>query len=149
MGLGIDLKEMLKRIRVNDAKINTLIKQKDDLEEKLYLSLRGRGYKEMLEKVRAIEEEIDQAIDEYVAYKDRAMGLILGLENDLYIKILTKRYFEYKTFETIAEEVYVSVRHTTRLHGYALKELEKRMRSEKQYDYLFDMYIDEHEDLGD
>ena len=54
-----------------------------------------------------------------------------NMEDETYYDILFSRYIEKKTFEKIASDMNYSFRNTTRLHGKALKEFEKK------YGYLY------------
>lgn len=121
-------KEYLKRIRAMDTRLEILIREREDLEKIMSICPENKEGQRAKERIEESEEAIARAIDAYIDYRDRALYMIMGLENDLYVKILFKRYFEYKTFETIAQEVYVSTRHATRLHGYALLELEEKLK---------------------
>lgn len=77
-------------------------------------------------KIEEMEEKIDKLIDEYVDKKNLIICQIDSIENELYYDILFSRYIEKKTFEKIATDLNYSFRNTTRLHGKALKEFEKK-----------------------
>lgn len=124
---SLDVKNYLNQVRINDARVEILIKEKEELELRFEQILDNSRYKDILRQIQHKEDEINQAIDEYINYREEVAKRILKLDNALYMKILAKRYFEYKTFETIASEIYVSVRHTTRLHGYALLAMARSM----------------------
>ena len=77
-------------------------------------------------KILEMEEKIDKLIDEYVDKKNLIISQIDSMENETYYEILFARYIEKKTFEKIADEMGYSFRNTTRLHGKALIEFERK-----------------------
>ena len=77
-------------------------------------------------KVLKIESKIDELIDEYVDKKNLIISQIDSIENEIYYEILFARYIEKKTFEKIATDIGYSFRNTTRLHGKALIDFEKK-----------------------
>ena len=77
-------------------------------------------------KIIEMEQKIDSLIDEYVDKKNLIVSQIDSMENETYYEILFARYIEKKTFERIADEIGYSFRNTTRLHGKALVEFEKK-----------------------
>lgn len=77
-------------------------------------------------KIEEMEEKLDKLIDEYVDKKNLIICQIDSIEDEIYYDILFSRYIEKKTFEKIATDLNYSFRNTTRLHGKALKEFEKK-----------------------
>ena len=77
-------------------------------------------------KIEKMEKELDDLIDTYVDKKNLIVSQIDGIDNETYYHILFARYVEKKTFEKIADEMTYSFRNTTRLHGRALQEFEKK-----------------------
>ena len=77
-------------------------------------------------KIEAMEEKLNEMVDEYVDKKEMIISQIDNMENEAYYDILFSRYIEKKTFEKIASDMNYSFRNTTRLHGKALKEFEKK-----------------------
>jgi hypothetical protein len=77
-------------------------------------------------KIDEMERNLDRIIDEYIDRKNEIIAQIDSMENEIYYNILFARYVEKKTFEKIASEINYSFRNTTRLHGKALLEFEKR-----------------------
>ena len=77
-------------------------------------------------KIEAMEEKLDNLIDEFVDKKNLIISQIDKIENETYYEILFARYIEKKTFEKIADEMNYSFRNTTRLHGRALREFEMK-----------------------
>jgi hypothetical protein len=77
----------------------------------------------ILLKIDAIEREIDGKIDTLLDLRGAIAGSIAAVEDREQRMLLELRYLDGETFEEIAEEMHVSVRHTTRLHGYALEKI--------------------------
>ena len=77
-------------------------------------------------KIEAMEEKLDNLIDEFVDKKNLIISQIDKIENETYYEILFARYIEKKTFEKIADELTYSWRQVIRIHGRALQEFEKK-----------------------
>lgn len=77
-------------------------------------------------KIETMEENIDKLIDEYTDKKSEIISQIGSMEDEVLYDILFSRYIAKKTFEKIAENLHYSFRQTTRLHGKALQEFEKK-----------------------
>ena len=77
-------------------------------------------------KIVDMEKKIDSLIDEYVDKKNLIISQIDSVDNEIFYEILFARYIEKKTFERIATDLNYSFRNTTRIHGKALKEFEKK-----------------------
>lgn len=82
-------------------------------------------------KIDEMERNLDSMIDEYVDKKNEIISQIDSMEDEIHYEILFGRYIEKKTFEKIAADINYSFRNTTRLHGKALQEFEKK------YGYLY------------
>ena len=80
-------------------------------------------------KIIDMESRIDNLIDEYVGKRNLIISQIDSMENEVYYEILFARYIEKKTFEKISADMSYSFRNTTRLHGKALIEFEKKYGS--------------------
>lgn len=78
-----------------------------------------------LETITALEEQINNEIDNYTEQKVKARELISGLSDDRYKAVLTEYYLNTKTWEQVADSMNVSNRHVTRIHGWALKEFSR------------------------
>lgn len=79
-----------------------------------------------ISKLDEMERNIDSLVDELVNKKHLIIEQIENMDNELHYQILFSRYIEKKTFEKIATEIDYSFRQTTRLHGQALIEFEKK-----------------------
>lgn len=76
-------------------------------------------------KIVVLEEEINKEIDDLVNLK-RSITKTLDLVNDPdQFSLLYKRYFEEKSFEQIACEMYMSYRNVCYIHGKALQSVER------------------------
>ena len=66
---------------------------------------------------------IDGYIEKLTAIKEEIFVAIYKVENSTYRTLLIKRYIQFKTWETIAEEMHYEVRWVHKLHGRALKKI--------------------------
>ena len=139
----MDTKQYLQQISRLDRMINNKLSEISQLRE-LAMSVSAVKNEERVQttpnfdkigtaycKIEAMEEKLDKLIDEFVDKKNLIISQIDKIENETYYEILFARYIEKKTFEKIASDMNYSFRNTTRLHGKALKEFEKK------YGYLY------------
>lgn len=131
-------KEYLQQLRRLDTVIDQKIKELDDLKvkstciggfdyskERVQTSPSGDApYVRIIHKIIELEEEINREIDEFVDRKHKIINQIQGLDNPNYIKLLFKRYVEFKKFEEIAVEMNFTYQYVVELHGYALKDFQ-------------------------
>lgn len=68
-----------------------------------------------------LEKEIETDTIVLISTRDKIINQIHSLPNCLYIKILYKRYVEYKRLEQIAVELHYSYDRIKHLHGDALQ----------------------------
>lgn len=135
-------KEYLKSIATMNAKINLNLQHIGNLREKLTVvgspgnldatkvqksSKSSAVYEDLIMLIDDAEREANRTIDEYIDLKQEAIGYVSQLEDKDQIDILRLRYFEEKTFEEIAVTIRLSWRHTVRVHGHALQNLQKIM----------------------
>ena len=78
-----------------------------------------------------LESEINADIDELVDIKREVSATVYSLDNALMIEILTRRYFEYQTWEQIAFECHVHYSHTHRIHQMALDKIQAKLNSRR------------------
>lgn len=134
----MDTKQYLNQISRLDRLINNKLSEISQFKELAY-SIKAITNEERVQttpnydkigstycKIEEMETKIDRLIDEYVDKKNLIISQIDGIENEIYYEILFARYIEKKTFEKIATDLNYSFRNTTRLHGKALKEFEKK-----------------------
>ncbi|MCQ2609007.1 MAG: hypothetical protein MJ197_10030 [Bacteroidales bacterium] len=131
-------KEYLQQVRLADVKMLQRINQLKEVRASIsYIS--GIDYSKdrvqstpqagnkQIEKLVDLEAEVNNIIDETVAAKHKIINEIQSLGNADYIQLLYKRYIEYKPFETIASEMYLSYYRICHLHGEALKEFQQKV----------------------
>ena len=130
-------KEFLKKIIQIDMLIDSKLEQITELRsrltsigcatdnERVQTSLKGDKITDTIAKIMELEELVNDDIDKLTEYKLQARELIEGLENNVEKIVLYKRYFECKPFEQIAMECNYSWRQTHRIHGNALRNLDK------------------------
>ncbi len=132
-------KEYLQQLYRADVIINQRIQEKADLRSRLssigsmdYVKDRvqtslpaGAGYEREIVKLVDLENEIDGLIDVYVDLKHKIIGEIHNLRKSDHIKLLYKKYVEYKRLEVIAVEMNYTYQYIKELHGYALQEFSK------------------------
>lgn len=134
-------KEFLNKIRTVDIMVECKLEQVKRLreqltggaircdKEKVQSSIHEDTMANTVAKIIELEKQINADIDLLVDYKTEARELIEQLSNDIEKIILYKRYFDNKTFEQISVECNYGWRHTCRLHGNALNNLNKIMRN--------------------
>ena len=85
---------------------------------------------DVIVKIIALEEEVNQDIDELVDLKTDITHLVKTLESHEYQIILEQRYLCFKTWEQISVDMGYSIQHTFRLHDKALKALSENYEVE-------------------
>jgi DNA-directed RNA polymerase specialized sigma subunit len=78
-------------------------------------------------KIVDLQDEINQKIDKYVDLKREISALLEQIPDPDQVKVLHKRYFEYKPWEQIACEMNYSYRNVCYIHGKALQAFEALM----------------------
>ena len=68
---------------------------------------------------------IDGYIAKLTAIKEEIFAAIYKVENSTYRTLLIKRYIQFKTWETIAEEMHYDRRNITRMHNKTLRIMQK------------------------
>lgn len=81
-------------------------------------------------KIDELEKNLDETIDKYVDLKNRIIGQIDSMEDEITYNILFSRYIEKKQFELIAIDMGYSWRQIIRLHGNALRQFEEKFGNE-------------------
>ena len=72
-----------------------------------------------------LESLVDEKIDQQIALKAEILNTIMQLEDRRQRLVLMEYYVEMKTWEQVAVDMNYSYMHITRIHGYALKEVQK------------------------
>lgn len=139
-----DAKAFLVRIQIYDAIIDSKIEEVQKLESmitKITPTLRddagsGGGFSDKLgdavAKIVDLRNEINSYIDSYVEMKRETARVMEQLQDPDQYKVLYKRYFEGKTFETIACDMFMTYRNVCYIHGKALQEIEKILKRERK-----------------
>lgn len=134
-------KEYLQQLKRADVIIEQKMKEQADLEElskcvrtidygKDRVSSSGTGdapFVNPVLKIVMLEQEINAEIDKYVDLKRKITGEIQSLQDPQFIKVLFKRYVEYKGFDKIAVELECSERNVYTIHGQALKDFTEKV----------------------
>ncbi|MGM9683141.1 MAG: hypothetical protein ACI3XQ_06045 [Eubacteriales bacterium] len=130
-----DIKAFLKKIRLYDARISTKSEEIERLREfRLRITSSGQptggsGARDKIGNLTAkivdLENELAEESAKLIESKSRAVNLIDKLDDQDQHLIAYKRYFEYKTWNKIAEEMKMSERNVLYVHGKALQALRK------------------------
>ncbi len=115
-----DLQDEIKRLKELAVGISAL-----NCDEKVLSSV---SQDKMANTVCEIDEkvrELDEKIKEFTAIRGQVMSTIHKMQNIEYEQILYKRYCLMKKWEEIALEMNYSYQWVCKLHGRALKEIEK------------------------
>jgi hypothetical protein len=130
-------KEYLGQVRLMNIKIDTKIKQLEELKilatctgtinakpDKIQSSPCGDKMENAVAKYVDLEREINNQIDAYVDKKqvivEQIHELNAGEQTLLYMQILIKRYVEFKSLEEIAVDLDRSYAYVRHIHGEAL-----------------------------
>lgn len=113
--------QKLRQIKKLDAMIDAKLEQLSKLKElmtkvnvsdyhsdKVQTTHNNDQLCDTIAKIIDLERIINQDIDRFVDLKEECMKQVDSLEDPKLISIAYKRYFEYKTFEQIAEEMELS-----------------------------------------
>lgn len=127
----------LNEIEVLDTKINDKILEKEALftmltrktstlqADRVQTSISGDKLTVGVADIIDIEKEINEAIDDFVIQKDIRINSIHNLKSVNHIKVLFKKYIEFKDFQDIAKEMNYSYQWIIELHNAALTEFER------------------------
>ena len=84
----------------------------------------------VISKLDGLERSIDSLVDEFIDKRTKIISQIDSMSDESMCNVLFARYVEKKTFEKISDEMNYSFKQTTRIHGNALREFEKRFGEE-------------------
>ena len=126
-------KQYLNRVRRIDKEIEALLRLVQRTRESLetvtqnYDSDGAQSTKNPHKYDRLVELEslVDEKIDQQIALKAEILNTIMQLEDRRQRLVLMEYYVEMKTWEQVAVDLNYSYMHITRIHGYALKEVQK------------------------
>lgn len=134
-------KEYLSQLRYKNAKINSLLARQQRYRElasrstAVYRDIPGGGQshasstEEYVCKIVDLGREIDRRIDEYVDLTRAIETLIRSVKDDRYREILTDRYITEWSWSKIAREMHYSIDWVWELHGQALREFDRLLKS--------------------
>lgn len=134
-----DAKGYLMKIELLDTHINNRINDLHELKSLAtkitatisLVSVAGSGSQDKLgdsvAKIIDLQDEINRKIDKYVDLKREISTLLEQIQDPDQVKVLHKRYFEYKPLEQIACEMNFSYRNICYIHGKALQAVEALM----------------------
>lgn len=133
-------KEYLQQLKRLDILIKQKNKEVDNLrlkskstssidysKEKVQTSPSGEAsFVKLIGRIVDLEAEISQEINIFVEEKHKIINQIQKLNNADYIRLLYKRYVEYKSLERICVEMDFSYDYIKHLHGCDLKDFEDK-----------------------
>ena len=85
---------------------------------------------EAIARIIEMEKEIAALIDEFVERKNYWRKLALQLGNNTFFEVLHRRYFLYKSWSEIAEDLSCGERNVLIIHGKALQVLNEMIDKE-------------------
>lgn len=144
----MDAKDFFQQIRHVDKQINMKYEQLEQLkalaikvtanisESSARVSGPARGMENTIEKIIALQEELNTDIDRYVNLKRAANEIVRQIRNEKYRYILVNRYLLDKTWETIAAELQMTYQGVCHVHGKALQEAEKFLEKDGKFDSI-------------
>lgn len=131
-----DAKAYLRKIELFDANLNNRISDLQELKSLVTkitatispVCVSGFGNQDRLgdtvAKIIDLQDEINRKIDKYIDLKREISTLLELITDPDQVKVLHKRYFEYKPWEQIACEMNYSYRNVCYIHGKALQAFE-------------------------
>ena len=138
-------KNYLKQIKSMDAKINADIEEIASLEalatrttsvlggERVQTSGSQQKMADCVTKIVAMREQINAEIDRFIDYKKEARELLSECDSEC-ITLISKRYFQFKTWEEIAVDMNFTYQWVSGgLHQKALAQVQRALdeREEK------------------
>lgn len=131
-------KEYLQQLQRLDTVINQKMQEVEDLRRKIIMigsfdyskdrvqtsPCGDAAFVKTIQKITDLEAEINAEIDAFVDEKHKIINQIQGLREIKHIKLLFKRYVEFKNLEKIAVEMDFTYQYTRELHGAALQNFE-------------------------
>lgn len=138
----IDAKRYLQQIRLYDSRIDIKCEELRRLEEMVLritptlkddISSSGGSqdkFADTIAKIVDLKAEINRDIDRFVDAKQKISGTLDKLSDPDQLKVLHKRYAQYKTWEQIACDMNMSYRNVCYIHGKALQAVNEIMKGE-------------------
>lgn len=139
-----EAKEFLNSVRLYDTQINNKLEEIHALKTmltKITTTLKedagsGSGGNSdkignAVAKLVDIENALNADIDAFLIAKDRVNALINQINDPVQLRVLHLRYFEYRRWEAIADELHMVKRNVQYIHGRALQTVNKLMKEEQ------------------
>lgn len=130
-----EVKNYLSQAYYIDKRVNTLQDELTMLESKLerctasYTSIRGCGnqptFEYNLDKVMKYREMLNHEIDNLIEHKRSIKQTIAKLCNDKERLILYKKYINFQTFESIADDLDITPRQVYKIYKKSLENLQE------------------------
>ena len=130
-----EVKNYLRQAYYIDKRVNTLQDELTMLESKLerctasYTSIRGCGnqptFEYNLDKVMKYREMLNHEIDNLIEHKRSIKQTIAKLCNDKERLILYKKYINFQTFESIADDLDITPRQVYKIYKKSLENLQE------------------------
>lgn len=119
----MNAKEMLTQIKLLDSKIdaevNELISLKDRLQTLIFLS--GTEMEKIQREISELEKIIESDVEKWTAVKKQTLEILGEIRNPKIYSIMYCRYFQYMTWEKLAEKLEISIEWARKLHCRGLK----------------------------
>ena len=115
--------EQIESLRTVVTKVTTTLS-----DVKVQSSLKVSRMEDTIAKMMDLEEELKTDMDELIAIKSEVMRAIRQVPDPEQQLLLEKRYLCYEKWEDISIDLGISVQHTFRLHGEALKKIEEILK---------------------
>ncbi len=127
-------KEYLLQIKRLRVRIESMCSEKDELRRSMsvlsgidYSKDRvqvspepGAAFERTVDKIEAMEREIERKISEYVDLRLKIVGQIDAMPDAEYSELLYKHYAEFKSLAKISGEMHYCYEWTRKMHGKAL-----------------------------
>lgn len=126
-------KQYLNRVRRIDKEISALLRLVQTTRESLESITQNYNTDgaqvtndpHKFDRLIELEALVDSKVDEQIELKAEILRTIMQLDDRRQRLVLMEYYIEMKTWEQVAVDLNYSYMHITRLHGYALKEVQK------------------------
>ncbi len=99
------------------------IKSSTQIGDRVQSTLTNDAIPKLVTKMISLQEEINRDIDKFFEKKSEISQTLDKIDDPDAIKVLYKRYFEYKSFQSIASEMCFSKRTIQRIHYRGLEKL--------------------------
>ena len=139
-----DAKAYLRRIELLDAHITNKLNDLETLRTMVTkitatitpVAVSGSGSQDKLgdaiAKIVDLQNEINHKVKKLIDAKMEVSAVLEKLQEPDHVKVLHKRYIEYKPFEQIACEMCCTYRNVCYIHGKALQEVSALLEGEKE-----------------